>query len=115
DRSHMAISTATVTIPDLSTYTGADYDPATTSISVTNTAEDGSIWDADTGGLFQGGGVVSFVDNAASIEVPVPGGSNPASWQTYIHLHYRDPATQKRTTRTFGPFTITESANLADL
>lgn len=111
----MAITTATVTIPDLHDYVGADFDVRRTKVFVTTNVDGESIFDTDTGELWQGGGSVALSGSTATITVPTPGDSNPASWQTTIHLDYPDAGTRARKVRSFGPFTITEDANLADL
>lgn len=111
----MALSTATITY-DLSDLGGVDFDTRRTKVwADTNLADDTVI---DTvGNQIRLGNMRGTLatDGTGSIVVWVPGtGSNPTTWQTYIHVDY--PLTVGgRTTRVFGPFTVTVDANLADL
>lgn len=112
----MALSTATITY-DLSNLVGVAHYKGTSITATTNIPDDVVIdTDGDQIRLGSGKGTISS-DGTGSIEVWVPGvDSNPASWQTYIHVRYRDPAVRNgHDTHTFGPFTITASADLADL
>lgn len=112
----MAITTATVTIPDISTYTSGTHDPRRTRAYATTKVDGGTIFDTDTGKLWLGGGSVTMSGNSVTYTIPTPGDSNPASWQTYFHLDYADAGEKgARKTRTFGPFTVTESATLESL
>jgi len=112
----MALATATITY-DIADLTGVDFDARRTRVWVTTNIPDGTI--ADTAGnqvrLGDGRGTLAD-DGTGSVTVWVPGaGSNPASWQTSLHVDYQPRGGGGRAVRTFGPFTITADANLADL
>lgn len=112
----MALTTATITYA-LADLVGVAHYKGTSVTATTNIPGDTVIdTDGDLIRLGSGRGTIA-ADGTGSIDVWVPGvGSNPASWQTYIHVRYRDPAKHAgHATRTFGPFTITASGDLADL
>src|SRR4051794_11362943 len=112
----MALSSATITA-NLSDMFGTDFDARRTKVWVSTNVEGDTVVDTVGNAIRLGTGSVSpNTDGTLSLSVWVPGtGSNPASWQTSIHVDYPDPATRTRKTRVFGPFTITTSADLADL
>lgn len=112
----MPLSTAEITY-NLANLVGIPHHAGTSVTASTNIPRD-TVVDTDGNAIRLGSGKGSIDSNGAgSIDVWVPGeGSNPASWQTYIHVRYRDPlANRGHDTRTFGPFTITASGDLADL
>ena len=110
----MPLAEATITY-DLADLVGTDFDARRTRVwATTNVATDTVI---DTDGnkirLGSGKGTVNS-DGTGSVTVWVPGvQSYPASWQTSIHVDY--PNGRERGLRTFGPFTVTASADLAEL
>lgn len=112
----MALATAVITF-DLANALGVAHHKGTSVTATTNI--DGDVV-VDTLGneirIGSGRGTVA-ADGTGSISVWIPGtGSNPASWQTSFIVRYRDPLEPGgHATRTFGPFTITASADLADL
>lgn len=113
----MALATATISY-DLADLTGVDFDYRRTKVWTTTNIDDQTVIDTEGNAIRLGSGNGSVAsDGTGSVEVWIPGaGSNPASWQTYIHVDYPDRnAAKGRGRRTFGPFTITVSANLADL
>lgn len=113
----MALTQAVISF-DISDYAGADFDARRTKVYATNNVVGGAVIDTDGNKVYLGSGNATIAaDGTGSISVPIPGtGSNPASWQTTIHVDYPDRNTARgRTTRSFGPFTTTASANLADL
>lgn len=110
----MALATATITY-DLANLTGVPHHKGTR-VSATTNIPDNTI--ADTAGnkvrVGEGVGTIN-PDGTGEIVVWVPGaGSNPASWQTYIHVKHRN-IQGPSPTKTYGPFTITGDADLADL
>lgn len=116
----MALATATITynLSDLVGSTPSNNRRRWVVWATTNVPSDTVI---DTEGneirLGSGDGEVDS-SGVGSIAVWIPGtGSNPASWQTYIHVKYPVAHTRGNNTptRTFGPFTITASGDLADL
>lgn len=115
----MPLSTATITF-DISDQLGTDYDRrrGIRGWIDTNIPND-TVVDVDGNKIRLGSGKVTFNDDGTgSFTVWTPGtGSNPASWQTYFHVEYVDSGNHAkgRATRTFGPFTITANADLADL
>jgi hypothetical protein len=115
----MALSTATVTF-DLSDNLGTDFGGKAAQkvrVRTRTTVPGGAVIDTVGNKIRLGGGEVRPAnDGTGSLSVWTPGtGSNPPSWQTYVDVDYEDPATGEPSTRTFGPFTITEDADLADL
>lgn len=113
----MPLSQAVITF-DASDYTSTDFDARRTKVYATNNVPGGTVIDTVGNHIYLGSGNGTIAtDGSGSISVPIPGtGSNPASWQTTIHLDYPDRnARGGRGTRSFGPFTITASADLADL
>lgn len=112
----MALATATITY-DLANLVGLPHYKGTSVTATTNIPGD-TVVDTDGNKIRLGSGRGTIDANGkGSVVVWVPGtGSNPASWQTYLHVRYRDPrAHGGATERTFGPFTITGNADLADL
>lgn len=113
----MPLGTATVTF-DFSDQLDADFDARRTKVWVTTNVPSETIVDVDGNKIRLGSGNVTVnADGTGTFTTWVPGtGSNPASWQTYLHVDYPDRnAPRGRGQRTFGPFTITASADLADL
>lgn len=112
----MPLSSVTIT-GDIADQLGSDFDARRTKVYVTTNIPDGTVIDTDGNKIRLGSGSVTLnADGTFSASVWVPGtGSNPASWQTYFHVDYPDAATRIRRTRTFGPFTVTAAADLADL
>lgn len=112
----MPLSTATITY-DIADLTGVDFDARRTRVWVTTNIPTGTIADTDGNQVRLGDGRGTLAeDGTGSVTVWVPGtGSNPASWQTSLHIDYQPRGGGSRTTRVFGPFTITADANLADL
>lgn len=113
----MTLGTAIVTF-DISDMLGEDYDTRR-GIRVwfdTNVVDDTVIDVAGNAIRLGSGAVPVAADGTGSLTVWVPdGSSNPDSWQTSVHVQYVDSGTKDRKTRVFGPFTIIESINLADL
>lgn len=116
DRSPMPLTSATITY-DIADLTGADFDSRRTKIWVTTNIPTNTIVDTDGNQVRLGDGRGSIADDGTgSVTVWVPGaGSNPASWQTSIHVDYQPRGNGGRVQRTFGPFTITGNSDLADL
>lgn len=113
------MATATITF-DLADMLGVDFDPRRTKVWTTTNIPDDTIIDT-ADGLEQirlgSGNVTVNTDGTGSFTTWVPSATtNPASWQTTIHVSYPDRnADRGRGLKSFGPFTITVSANLADL
>lgn len=113
----MALSTATIT-GDIADHIGNDFDIRRTKIWLTTNVPSQTIVDSAGDKIRLGSGNVTLAsDGTFSATVWVPGaGSNPASWQTTVHIDYPDRnTTTGRAVKSFGPFTVTTSANLADL
>jgi hypothetical protein len=113
----VALSTATISY-NLADMVGADFDPTQAQVWVTTNVPGGAIADTVGNAVRLGDGVGSLAaDGTGSLSVWVPGaGSNPASWQTTIHVSYSPRRDGWRPVqRDFGPFTITANADLADL
>lgn len=115
----MALSTATITF-DLSDQLGEEIGgkPSTYALVRVYTNIPGeTVIDTMGSKIRVGGGSTRPADDGTgSVTVWTPGtGSNPATWQTYIAVDYIDNGNAKNKTRIFGPFTITEDADLADL
>lgn len=113
----MALSSVTVTF-DIADLAGVDFDPRRTKVFATTNVPGGVVIDTVGNQIRLGSGNATVgADGTGSISVWAPGaGSNPASWQTTIHVDYPDRnADRGRRVQAFGPFTITTSANLADL
>lgn len=113
----MPLGTATITY-DLADLIGADFDARRTKVWVTTNVPSETVVDTGANKIRLGSGNGSIAeDGTGSVAVWTPGtGANPASWQTYIHVAYPDRNTPRgRARRTFGPFTITAPADLADL
>lgn len=113
----MSLSTATISY-DISDLVGADFDSRRTKVWVTTNVEGDTIIDTVGNAIRVGDGLGTVAeDGTGSVAVWIPGtGSNPDSWQTTVHLDYapRRPGAA-RVQRAFGPFTVSASANLADL
>lgn len=116
----MALSSAVISY-DISDMVGTDFDARRTKIWVTTNVDGDTVIDTAGNQIRVGDGLGTIAENGTgSVSVWIPGaGANPTSWQTYVHLDHGDrrPAAAggKRAVRTFGPFTITGDANLADL
>lgn len=105
----MALSEATVQF-DISDKVGVDFDHRRTKVYVTTNVE---VIHDETGHKTRvgtGRGTIN-ADGTGSVTVWTPGaGSNPASWQTTIHVDYPDrDGKAGRKVLSFGPFTITGS------
>jgi lysophospholipase L1-like esterase len=112
----MALATVTVTY-DLSDLVGTDFDARRTKVWATTNIDGDTVIDTVGNQIRLGDGKGTVADDGTgSITLWAPGtGSNPDSWQTYIHVDYPRAANRDRKIRTFGPFTITTNADLADL
>lgn len=112
----MALATGTLTF-DLADLLGVDFDARRTKVTLTTNVENDTLVDKAANKIRLGGGKVTLADDGTgSAVVWLPGADgNPTSWQTYVNVDYADTATRGRQTRTFGPFTITATADLADL
>lgn len=111
------LSTATITF-DASDYVGSEFGASRTKVWATTNIPDNTVVDTEGEKIRLGSGRGEIgSDGTGSISMWIPGtGSNPASWQTTIHVDYPDPESGKgRTVRSFGPFTITESKDLSAL
>lgn len=111
----MALATATVTM-NLADKLGTKLVPGETRIAVTTNVD--TVVDTVGNTIRLGSGTTTLnPDGTAALTVWIPGtGSNPASWQTTITVDYRDKTSRSgRSKRSFGPFTITADADLADL
>lgn len=115
----MALATATITY-DLADLLGQEYwrSSAKASIKVTTNIPGDTIVDTSGNQIRLGSATQNIgPDGTGSLAVWVPGaGSNPASWQYTFHVAY--PTRTSHATKgdkSFGPFTITADANLADL
>jgi hypothetical protein len=111
----MALSEATITF-DLSDKVGAYLNYRRAKVWVTTNVEVVHDTVGNKTRLGSGSATVNE-DGTGFVKVWIPGtGSNPASWQTTIHVDYQDgTAPRGRRQVSFGPFTITASADLADL
>jgi hypothetical protein len=113
----MALSSVAIT-GNIADMLGTDFDTRRTKIWVSTNIESGTVIDTAGNAIRLGTGNVTLNDDGTfTASERIPGtGSNPDSWQTYIHVDYPDRnAARGRATRTFGPFTITAAADLADL
>jgi hypothetical protein len=111
----MAITTADVYL-DLRDYLGHNFDARRTKVYAVNNIPGETIFDLTNNKTWLGGGKTTITtEGIAIVNVPTPGDSNPATWQTTIVVDYLDAATNLRKERRFGPFTITEGAVLDDL
>lgn len=113
----MALSSVAIT-GNIADLLGTDFDTRRTKIWVSTNIESGTVIDTAGNAIRLGTGNVTLNDDGTfTASVWIPGtGSNPDTWQTYIHVDYPDRnAPRGRATRTFGPFTITAAADLADL
>lgn len=118
----MALSTATIAY-SLDDLLGVDLVPNTATLGVRTNIPDETVVDTVGNEIRLGPTGGKLATGAGSVVVWVPGtGSNPDTWQTYFDVTYQTFVSQpsggyarQRRTRTFGPFTITGDANLADL
>ena len=112
----MALSTGTLTF-DLADMLGVDFDARRTKVSLSTNVPGDTLVDTAANKVRVGGGKVTVnADGTGSAVVWLPGpDGNPTSWQTYVHVDYADTGSRQRAVRTFGPFTITASADLVDL
>ena len=113
----MPLAEATISF-DIADLIGVDFDARRTKVWVKTNIPDETLVDTDGNKIRLGSGNVPVAaDGTGSVTVWVPGaGANPASWQTSVHVEYADRnALRGRAVRVFGPYTITASANLADL
>lgn len=112
----MALSTGTLTgsIADL---LGDEFDTRRTKIWLTTNVPGDTLIDTAGNQVRLGSGSVTLnSDGSFTATVWLPGADgNPTSWQTYVHVDYPDTGRRDRTRRTFGPFTVSASADLADL
>lgn len=115
----MALATATITydLADLVGLTPGNNTRRWSVTAYTNIPGDTIIDTAANEIRLGSGKSAPAADGSGTITVWIPGtGSNPASWQTYFGVKYPDPREPSgRGVRIFGPFTITASADLADL
>ena len=115
----MAATDATV-IGNLQDALGVAYDYARTKMWVTFNTENGRVTDDE--GVIRVDAGTATVNPDGSFElagIPIPGGSNPTSFQVKIHYDAppRLPSSRdmKRLVGDFGWMTVTEDADLADL
>lgn len=113
----MALATAVISY-DIADMVGTDFDASRTKVWVSTNVPGDAVIDTVGNAIRLGDGKGTIAPNGTgSVSVWIPGsGSNPATWQTYVHVDYvpkRKGA--QHTNRTFGPFTITATADLADL
>lgn len=111
----MPLATATITLNVADLLGNALDQPA--EIRVRTNIPNETVVDTDGNRIRVGEGRASLnYDGTGVVTVWVPGaGSNPVSWQTYLDLHYTVPGERRQRVRSFGPFTITGNADLADL
>lgn len=113
----MALSTATVTF-DLADHLGVDFDVRRTRLWLTTNVPDETVADNEAHQIRLGSGqIVLNSDGTGSFTTWVgeEGVSNPASWQTTLHVDYIDGGRRERKRKSFGPYTITADAYLDDL
>lgn len=113
----MPLASATITF-DLSDMLGVDFDIRRTKVWVDTNIPDDTVIDTDGNKIRLGSGNVTLnTDGTGSLSTWTPGvGANPATWQITVHVDYPDRNKPGgRGVRSFGPFTITASADLADL
>lgn len=113
----MALSTATVTF-DLADHLGVDFEVSRTRLWVTTNVPDDVVADGEAHQIRLGSGqIVLNSDGTGSFTTWVgeEGVSNPASWQTTLHVDYIDGGRRERKRKSFGPYTITADAYLDDL
>lgn len=112
----MALLTATITF-NVSDMLGVDFDIRRTKAWTSTNVENDTLIDTAANQIRMGDGKATIgTDGTGSFTVWIPGaGANPASWQTYFNFDYVMPGSRQRTTRVFGPFTLTGNADLADL
>lgn len=111
------MATATITF-DLADLLGVTFDERRTRVWISTNVPSETIVDTNLGEIRLGSGKVNVnADGTGSFTTWVPSwATNPASWQTYVNVEYPDSDRRKgRNARTFGPFTITGDADLADL
>lgn len=118
----MALSTATITY-NVNDLFGADFVPDSATLGVRTNIPDDTVIDTAGNEIRVGPTGGKIPSGAGSTVVWVPGaGSNPETWQTSLDFTFYTFVTgpggnyvRQRRTRTFGPFTITADADLADL
>lgn len=112
----MALADVTVSF-DLHDLLGGDFDARRVRAYVTTNVESGTLMDTSTGETRVGDARVTIAaDGTGEFTTWAPGADgNPISWQTSLVLDYPRAGRRDRTTRTFGPYTITADADLADL
>lgn len=111
----MTLSSATITY-DLGDLTGTSFDTRRTKIWATTNIPGNTVTDGATEVRIGDAKGTLADDGTGSITVVIPSaGTNPASWQTTIHVDYSRRGSRDRLVRDFGPFTITGSGDLADL
>ena len=84
--------TQTTVAFDVSDYASVDFDARRTKVYATNNVDGGTVIDTDGNHIYLGSGTGTIGTNGTgTITVPTPGtGSNPATWQTSIHIDYPD-------------------------
>lgn len=112
----MALAQAAISF-DLSTMNGDALLPGWTRIRAFTNIPGQTIIDTATGDTYLGDTAIDVPDDGVgSISVPIPGGSNPASWQTSFQVVYRLASNPNaEVVRSFGPFTLTGNAVLGSL
>lgn len=112
----MALSDVTVTF-NLTQLLGEAFDARRTRAYVKTNVANGTLMDTSTGEIRLGDQKVTVGDDGTgSFTTWAPGADgNPTSWQTSLVVEYPRTGQRDRTVRTFGPYTITASVDLADL
>lgn len=112
----MALSDVTVTF-NLTQLLGEAFDARRTRAYVKTNVANGTLMDTSTGEIRLGDQKVTVGDDGSgSFTTWAPGADgNPTSWQTSLVVEYPRTGQRDRTVRTFGPYTITASVDLADL
>lgn len=112
----MALSDVTVTF-NLTQLLGEAFDARRTRAYVKTNVANGTLMDTSTGEIRLGDQKVTVGDDGTGeFTTWAPGADgNPTSWQTSLVVEYPRTGQRDRTVRTFGPYTITASADLADL
>jgi hypothetical protein len=104
----MALSTATVSF-DAHQILGSDFDSRRTKCRVYTNVVNQTLIDTSTGETRMGDETVTVgSDGTGTFTTWIPGADgNPISWQTYVAFDYPRTGARDRTTRVFGPYTIT--------
>lgn len=112
----MALSDVTVTF-NLTQLLGETFDSRRTRAYVKTNVANGTLMDTSTGEIRLGDQKVTVGDDGTgSFTTWAPGADgNPTSWQTSLVVEYPRTGQRDRQVRTFGPYTITASVDLADL